>query len=213
MSDRPSLLSGACAAVLAAALLAPITAVAQDIAPETDQMMVDADALVVSTDVTTRCALFDTSITYLTPLEQVAAQLRLTEIATVAAETMEDTADRIALMRASAAARTCGDPDLAPYMDFGRQIARDVIDIALFAWRSIDVPGCNYFADDDFMQAAERAGAEAEQATIDGEANRIAYIEQRGAAWAEVFASNCANLTFEPAETLPGRIALALPLQ
>lgn len=213
MSDRPSLLSGACAALLAAALLAPVTAVAQDIASGAEQMMVDADALVVSTDVTTRCALFDTSISYLTPLEQVAAQIRLAEIATVAADSIEDVPDRIALMRAGAAARNCGDPDLAPYMDFGRQIARDVIDIALFAWRSIDVPGCNYFVDDDFMRAAERADAEAEQATIDGEANRIAYIEQRGAAWAEVFARNCANLTFEPTKTLPGLIALALPLQ
>lgn len=213
MSDRPSLLSGAFAVLLGIALLAPATALAQESQPELEQMMVDADALVVSTDVTTRCALYDTSVSYLTPLEQVAAQIRLGEIAAAAADVIADAPDRIARMRAGAAARECGDPDLVPYMDFGRQIARDVIDIALFAWRSIDVPGCNYFADDDFMRAAERAAAAAEQAEIEGGTSRITYIEQRGAAWAEVFASNCSNLGFEPVETLPGRIALALPIQ
>ena len=211
MSDRTSLLSGAFAVLLAVSVAGQASA--QSGAADVDQMLADADALVVSTDVTTRCALFDDSIVYLTPLEQVAAQIRLGEIATAAAETIEDAPDRIARMRAEAAAIACGDPDLTPYMDFGRQTARDVIDIALFAWRSIDVPGCNYFADDDFMRAAERATMAAEQATIEGAANRVTYIEQRGAAWAEIFATNCANLGFEPVETLPGQIALALPTQ
>jgi hypothetical protein len=168
---------------------------------------------VVGIDVTTRCALFDTAIDYLSPLEQVAAQIRLREIVAATSEVIEDAPDRVAHMRARAAAQVCGDPDLTPYMDFSRQIARDVIDIALVAWKTIDVPGCNYFADDDFMRAAERASAAAGQTVLEGEANRIAYIEQRGAVWAQVFARNCANLGFEPVETLPGEIALALPTE
>ena len=165
-------------------------AMAQNAEADTDQMMTDADALVVAIDVTTRCAVFDSSIDYLSPLEQVAAQIRLGEIVTAASQLIEDAPDRVAQMRAGAAARVCGNPELTPYMDFSRQIARDVVDIALVAWQTIDVPGCNYFADEDFMRAAERASTAAEQATIEGEANRIAYIEQRGAVWAEVFAGN-----------------------
>ncbi len=213
MSHWPPLSSRACSAALVISMLMAGSVVAQDDAADVEQMMTDAEALVVGIDVTTRCALFDTAIDYLSPLEQVAAQIRLREIVAAASEEIEDTPDRVAQMRAGAAARVCGDPDLAPYMSFSRQIARDVIDIALVAWKTIDVPGCNYFADDGFMQAAERASAAAQQATLEGEANRIAYIEQRGAAWAEVFAANCTNLRFEPVETLPGQIALALPTE
>ena len=213
MSYRPSVSSRACSVVLVVSMLMTGNAMAQNAEADTDQMMTDADALVVAIDVTTRCAVFDSSIDYLSPLEQVAAQIRLGEIVTAASQLIEGAPDRVAQMRAGAAARVCGNPELTPYMDFSRQIASDVVDIALVAWQAIDVPGCNYFADDDFMRAAERASTAAEQATIEGEANRIAYIEQRGAVWAEVFAGNCTNLGFEPVETLPGQIALALPTE
>lgn len=213
MSHRPSFSSGVRSLALVVSMAMAGSAMAQGGAANIEQMMTDADALVVGTVVTTRCAVFDGAIDYLSPLEQVAAQIRLGEIVAAASGMVEDAPDRLARMRASAGARVCGDPDLAPYLDFSRQIARDVIDIALVAWREIDVPGCNYFADDGFMRAAERASAAAEQLTIEGEANRITYIEQRGEAWAEVFAGNCANLGFEPVETLPGQIALALPTQ
>ncbi|HWJ87394.1 MAG TPA: hypothetical protein VNS12_04925 [Pelagibacterium sp.] len=202
-----------CRALLIAGLAASAGggAIAQDETDPAQQMMVDADALIVATQVTTRCALFDSTLAYLTPLDQAGASLRLDEIVVAASASVEDMADRLARMRADAAAITCGDEDLAPYMEFGRQIARDVIDIALVAWRSIDVMRCNYFVDDDFLVAAERARATAESTTIDGEINRVTYIEQRAAAWVDVFAANCANLGFDPVETLPGQIALALP--
>ncbi len=211
MSYRSSFLSAACPVAVVLSMLMVGNGVAQDAGIDVEQMMTDADALVVGIDVTTRCAVFDTSVSYLSPLEQVAAEIRLGEIISSASNALDDAPDRIAQMRAAAAEQTCGTAGLAPYMDFSRQIARDVIDIALVAWKSIDVPGCNYFADEDFMRAAELASSQAQQATLEGEANRVAYIEQRGAVWSEVFAANCANLGFEPAKTLPGQIALALP--
>jgi hypothetical protein len=176
-------------------------------------MLTDIDALVVGTEVTTRCVVFDTTLDYLTPIEQVGARLRLDELVAVGTPRIEDMADRLAGMRAEAAAIECGNDGLIPYMDFSRQIARDMIDIALVAWRSIDIERCNNFADDDFLVAADRARSVAETATIEGEANRVVYIEQRAASWVEIFANNCANLQFQPAETVPGQIALALPTQ
>ena len=176
-------------------------------------MLVDAGALVIGTEVTTRCAVFDASIQYLTPLEQVATTLRLGEMLAAASGNVENVPDRVAGMRAEAAATACGSSALVPYMDFSRQVARDVIDIALVAWRSIDIRQCNYFADDDFLAAAERARTTADAATIEGEANRRDYIEQSAAAWVALFADNCANLRFDPVETVPGQIALALPTE
>ena len=176
-------------------------------------MLIDIDALIVGTEVTTRCALFDFSMQYLTPLEQVGATLRLEEIVAAAATLMEDTPDRVARMRADASEIECGNDQLIPYMDFSRQIARDMIDIGLVAWRSIDIDRCNYFADDGFLAAADRARETAEQVTIEGEANRVTYIEERAEVWAGIFAENCANLQFQPVETLPGQIALALPIE
>ncbi|WMT88516.1 hypothetical protein NO932_07865 [Pelagibacterium sp. 26DY04] len=178
-----------------------------------EQMLIDIDALIVGTEVTTRCALFDSSLQYLTPLEQVGATLRLQEIVVAASSLVEDMPDRVARMHADAAEIECGNSDLVPYMDFSRQIARDMIDIALVAWRSIDIDRCNYFADDGFMVAVDRARAAAEQATIEGEANRVAYIEHGAAMWVEIFNDNCRNLQFEPVETVPGQIALALPTE
>ena len=203
---------GAFCAIVLSSVLYCAGAAAQD-AEGSEQMLVDAGALVVGTDVTTRCALFDSSLAYLTPLEQVGATLRLREILAAASGVMEDVPDRVAAMHAEAAAMACGSEALAPYMDFSRQIARDMIDIALVAWRSIDIEKCNYFADDDFLAAAARARNAAETATIGGEANRRDYIEQRAAAWVNLFADNCANLRFDPVETVPGQIALALPTE
>lgn len=178
-----------------------------------EQMLVDAGALVMGTEVTTRCAVFDASIAYLTPLEQVAATLRLSEMLAAASEAVENVPDRAAGMRADAAEMACGSSALIPYMDFSRQVAHDMIDIALVAWRSIDIGRCNYFADDDFLTAADRARETAGTATIEGEANRRDYIAQRAAAWVSLFADNCANLRFDPVKTVPGQIALALPTE
>lgn len=178
-----------------------------------EQALVDMDALVVGTEVTTRCALYDWSVEYLTPLEQVGARLRLAEMIAAGTAAIPDLPDQLAQMHAEAAQISCGVPELAPYLDFSRQIARDVIDVALVAWRTIDIRQCNYFADDDFLEASERARAVAADAVLEGEDNRITYIENAGAAWAQTFAANCGNLRFDPVETLPGQIALALPTQ
>lgn len=177
-----------------------------------EQMLVDADALVIGTEVTTRCAMFDSLVTYLTPVEQVGATLRLREMTGAISALVPDAADRVARMRADAAAIACGDQGLVPFMDFARQVARDTIDIALMAWRDIDIDRCHYFADEDFLAAAERAHSVSEALALEGASNRIAYIEQRAAAWAGIFASNCTNVSFDPVETLPGQIALALPI-
>lgn len=178
-----------------------------------DQMLVDLDALVVSIAVTTRCALHDGQIQYLTPLEQVGAAIRLGEMTTALGSALDDLPDRMARMHTDAAAIACGHEDLAPYMDFGRQVGRDVIDIALLAWRGIEIDRCNYFADDDFMGAVDRAQNAAMDWPIEGPDNRRAYIERQAETWITLFAQNCANLGFDPVPTLPGEIALALPLQ
>ncbi|RDE09008.1 hypothetical protein DVH29_08610 [Pelagibacterium lacus] len=183
-------------------------------APETpDQLQVDIDALVVAGTLSMRCALFDDSVDYLTPLEAVGADIRLSELIGLFAARSADAADVVAGLRGEAAAIACGDPRLATYMDFGRQVARDVIDVGMVAWQSIDVAACNYFADDDFMAAVARARAAAAAAEIAGPQNRVDYINRLAAGWVGLFADNCANLGFDPVETLPGAIALALPIE
>lgn len=212
MPFRLSLRLGARCATVVLSLACGAVAIGQE-TNGSEQVLIDADALVVGTEVTTRCAVFDSSIEYLTPLEQVGATLRLEEILAAASEVVENVPDRVARMRAQAAEMECGSSALIPYMDFSRQIARDMIDIAIVAWRSIDIGRCNYFADNDFLEAVDRARATAETATIEGEPNRLAYIEQMAAAWVAVFEENCSNLRFDPVETVPGQIALALPTQ
>lgn len=176
-----------------------------------ERLETDIDALIVASNVTLRCALYDNSIAYLTPLEQVGASLRLGELSGALASAVEDTADRTAQMRREASAIACGNPDLVPYLDFGRQVARDVIDVALTAWRDIEIESCNYFVDDDFLAAVSRVKAAAERSAIEGTENRVQFIEQQAAAWVAVFDSNCGALYFNPVETVPGIVALAIP--
>lgn len=193
--------------------LAPALAPAQETAPQSEQVLTDIAALITSTESTTRCALYDSDTQYLTGLEQVAVTWRVDEMLGALDDAVPDLADRTAQMRADASDIACGSEALTPYLDFGRQIARDVVDVALFAWQEIDVANCNYFADEGFMRAVERARQRAEQTEIEGPDNRLAYIAQLGTAWRELFAANCRNAEFDPVPTLPGQIALSLPVQ
>ncbi|WP_090596642.1 hypothetical protein [Pelagibacterium luteolum] len=178
---------------------------------DVEQVLVDLDALIHATRATTRCALYDEQIDYLTPLEQVGASVRLNELTSILEGRLDDLADRVAMMGNEATALPCGDDALVPYMTFGQQIGRDVIDIAMRAWREIEIANCSYFADDDFMAAVDRAQEAADTAIIEGAENRQDYIEQQADVWVGIFSSSCANLYFDPVTTLPGQIALALP--
>lgn len=183
-------------------------------APQTinvEALSVDIEALTIASQATTRCAVFNSDIVYLTPLEQAAVEVHLSELETVLENAVENSAERLAAMKATAAGIDCGDADLVDYMDFGRQIGRDVIDTAMLAWREIEISRCNYFADSDFMDAVGRAQDAGAAAQIDGAANRVAFLEQRAETWVQLFGSNCSNLYFDPVTTLPGQIALALP--
>lgn len=213
-----SALTGAVCVSFAALLSAASVALAQeDVAtpaqPQLDveRVLVDLDALIHATRATTRCALYDEQIDYLTPLEQVGASVRLGELTTMLETRLDDLADRIAIMGNEATALPCGDEALVPYMEFGQQIGRDVIDIAMRAWREIEIANCSYFADEDFMAAVGRAQDAADTATIAGAENRQEYIAQQANVWVGIFTNSCANLYFDPVTTLPGQIALALP--
>lgn len=178
---------------------------------DVEALTIDVDALIVADQVTTRCSMFAADIAYLTPIEQVGVNAHLGELTAILANATQDSADRLAQMRSAAASMSCDDDALVDYMDFGRQVGRDVIDTAMIAWREIDIAPCSYFADDDFMAAVARAREAAQSATIEGAANRQRFLEQRADGWVELFSSNCGNLYFDPVTTLPGQIALALP--
>lgn len=189
----------------------PSTGWAQSGEGEIEQMLTDLDALIIGTQVTTRCTLYDSTLTYLTPLEATAAEIRIREIESILAGTVEELADQVSLMRAEANAIECGSPGLQPFLDFNRQVANDITDIALVAWQSINIEQCAYFVDDDLLAAAGRAKAEAAGVDLSGDPERAAYVQEMAQVWVILFAENCFNLTFEPARTLPGLIALALP--
>lgn len=196
--------------LLAGAL--PVAVAAQsDTGDEIQQMLTDLDALIIGTQVTTRCALYDSTLTYLTPLEATGAEIRIRELEAALAGEVEGLADQVSAMRAEANAIACGAEGLEPFLDFNRQTADDVIDIALLAWETIEIEQCAYFADDEFLAASRRAKASTDRVDLSGDPERAAYVQQTAQAWAMLFAENCFNLTFEPTQTLPGLVALALP--
>ncbi|WP_127142687.1 hypothetical protein [Pelagibacterium montanilacus] len=209
----------AAALSLILALLIPFHAGAQEQeaapaqADANQQALVDLDALVVASQVSTRCALFDSSVTYLEPIEVTAIEYRIEQLSDSLRPTVQDLADRMSTMRGDAAAIACGHEGLVPFLDFGRQVAGDMIDTALLAWQSIEVEECSYFADSDFMSAVQRAEFAASALELSGPAARTAFIRNGAAQWTAIFASNCQNLSFDPTRTLPGLIALALPLE
>lgn len=186
-------------------------ATAQEDAGALDQMATDAEALIVASVATTRCALYDSSLRYLTPIELVGADIRLRQYEAVLNQQLEQFADDAAGVRERVSASPCGDAAFADYLDFARRVANDVVDIGLSALKEIDIRRCGYFVDDDFLAAFDNAKAEAETTTIEGDPARVAFITQNANAWISVFADNCFNLSFDPTLTLPGQIALAVP--
>lgn len=205
---------------IVAALLSGVAAQAQDteaVLPDADldpalsQALTDIDALIIATQVTTRCALYDSSLAYLSPLSETAARLRIEEMQAMLTSRIPDLPDRLSAMREEANTVDCGNDGLVPFLQFAEQVAADVTAIALRAWAEIDIDSCNYFADDEFLAAADRAQAAASDLPEASDASRRAYLEGRAQAWIGLFADNCYNLTFDPTLTLPGRIALALP--
>lgn len=202
---------GATALAVCLALLNP--AYAQTADEDLDQLLVDADALVIGLSATNRCALFDFTLTYLTPLEAVGAEIRLRQIEAALAPVVEGLPDQLAEMRAEANSVDCGNPGLAPFIGFSAQIAQDTIDIALVTWREVSIDRCSYFVDNDFLRAIDRAKIAAVDLALDADPARAAYIEEIAALWITLFNDNCFNLGFEPARTLPGQIALAIPTQ
>lgn len=198
--------------LIALASALPSAALPQTADDEIEQMLTDLDAMVIGTQVTTRCALYDSSLVYLTPLEAVAVEIRRRETETALAGALEGLAERLSVMRDEANAIECGSPGLEPFLDFNRQIARDVTAIALIAWQSIDIGQCAYFADEAFMAAVDRAKAMAPNADPGADPGRAAYLNETAQAWVNLFGENCFNLGFEPTQTLPGLIALALPI-
>lgn len=196
-------------ALLASAL--PLVAQAQSADEEIAQLMTDLDALIIGTQVTVRCSLYDFTLRYLTPLEASGAEIRMREIEAALSERIEGLAEQISEMRAEANAIACGSAGLEPFLDFNRQIAKDVTDIALSAWRTIEIEQCAYFVDNDFLAAVHRAKEAGEALDLSGDPERAAYVQQTAQAWTMLFAENCFNLSFEPAATLPGLVALALP--
>jgi hypothetical protein len=190
----------------------PSTGISQTAADEVEQLLTDLDALVIGTQVSMRCSLYDSSLAYLTPLEATGAEIRMREIEATLRDRVDGLAEQISEMRAEANAIACGAPGLEPFLDFNRQTASDVIDIGLFAWRSIDIAQCSYFVDDEFFAAAQRAKDAGEALDLSGDPERAAYVQQTAQAWTTVFADNCFNLSFQPAPTLLGLVALALPV-
>jgi len=173
--------------------------------------LVGIDALIIATQTTTRCALYDSSLTYLSPLSETAARLRIEEMEAGLAPQVPDLPDRLSAMREEANAVDCGNEGLVPFLQFAEQVAADVTAIALRAWAEIDIDSCNYFADNEFLAAVDRAQAAAMTLPEETDAARRAYLEGRAQAWITLFTQNCYNLSFDPTITLPGRIALSLP--
>ncbi|WP_196259064.1 hypothetical protein [Pelagibacterium limicola] len=174
-------------------------------------MLTDLDALIIGTQVTTRCALYDSRLSYLTPLEATGVEIRILELEAALATEIEDLADETSAMRAEANSIACGSEGLEPFLDFNRQVAADVIDIALVAWQAIEIERCSYFVDDDFLAATGRAKVQGAAVDLSRDPERARYITEMAQAWVNLFAENCFNLSFEPTQRLPGLIALALP--
>lgn len=191
----------------------PVVAQEAEVAADGDveQILVDLDALILGTSATLRCALYNSDLAYLSPLEAAGAEIRIRQIEASLAPVVENLADRAAEMRAEASAVPCGNAGLLPFLEFSRQAGRDVVDIGVSAWATIRFEVCSYFADDDFISAVERARIAAAELTVSGDAERVAYIAENASRWTTVFAENCYNLAFDPTQTLPGQIALALP--
>lgn len=175
------------------------------------QLLVDLDALVIGLNATLRCALFDDSLDYLTPIEAVAVDYRARQIEAILAPVVSDLPDRLAQMRAEATAVPCGHEGLAPFLAFNADVARDLADISLLAWADITIEGCSYFADEEFVEAVTRAQAAGTALEPRGDAARLAYLEENATRWGDIFRANCYNVSFDPVLTLPGQIALALP--
>jgi len=206
--------------IVACALSAGAATKAQETetdAPQADvesavaRALVDIDALIIATQATTRCALYDTSLAYLSPLSETAARLRIEEMEAGLASYVPDLPEQLSDMRAEANSIACGNAGLIPFLQFAEQVAADVTAIALRAWAEIDIDSCNYFADDEFLAAADRAQAAAAALPEETDSARRAYLEGRAQAWITLFTQNCYNLSFDPTITLPGRIALSLP--
>ncbi|MCD7060760.1 hypothetical protein [Pelagibacterium xiamenense] len=204
---------GIAMAVMAAVLALPAFGQEAEPADAIEPQLADLYAIVVGTQATTRCAVFDDTMTYLTPLEATAAEYRLRQMETALAGPIENIADVVANMRAEAAQIPCGSESLEPFLDFNRGLAHDLVDVALLAWQEIDIAECNYFADDDFMASVAQAEDMAENLEITGTPARIAYVERTAAGWVATFEENCRSLAFDPTRTLPGLVALALPAE
>lgn len=209
--------SGACLALGTAFILALAgmgqSAGAQGLPDDArEQFLTDLDALIIGTSATTRCALYDSALSYLSPLEVTGAELRIQEIRSTLSQFVVELPDLMAQMRSEANAVNCGNQGLEPFIEFSRENARDVIDIALAAWREISIDHCSYFADDEFMDSVRHTKALAAEMTLEGPEVRRAYIEENAAVWIRIFNENCFNVNFDPVPTLPGRIALSVPV-
>lgn len=201
----PAFLSCAVACAIAT------SAFAQEDGLDLRQGLVDLEGLIIAGSATTRCAIYDDDLAYLTPLEAVAVDLRIEQISRALSEHVDDLADRKAWMRERANALVCGAAALEPYLTYARGTARDITDVALAAWAGIEVEKCAYFADDDFMAAVDRAHQRAADLAPEENRPRARYLAQGADYWISVFEQNCYNLAFDPMTTLPGQIALALP--
>lgn len=202
----------AIAAAICLTLPAAIPAQEDEEAERLAQILVDMDALVIGTEVSMRCALYDDTLDYLTPLESAGATFRLQEMEALLAPEIPDLDARMVQMLIEAHEVPCGHPGLVPFLEYNRDIAREIVSTALLAWRDISLERCNFFADEDFMAAVDRAEARAEDFEPPANAPRAAMIAENAARWVAIFESNCPNLGFDPTTTLPGHIALALPM-
>lgn len=201
--------------ILAALLSGGLSAYAQELpeieAEVADQILVDLDALIIGTSATLRCSIYSDDLPYLSPLDATGAEIRIRQLESVLAPAYENLADTISTMRAEAAAVPCGNPGLLPFLEFSRDAGEDIVDIGIFAWQSIRFDTCSYFADNQFLEAVAHAQELAAGFSVDGDAARVAYISENAQMWSAVFEENCFNPTFDPTQTLPGLIALALP--
>lgn len=178
-----------------------------------DRELADLYAVVVGTQATMRCAVYDDTVHYLAPIEAVALEYRLRRMEAGLADDVDNIGDVVANMRAQAVQIPCGSSELDSYLSFNRTLAHDLIDIALLAWRDIEIDSCSYFADDGFMASARRAHDVGADIEISGAPARVKYIERMAANWVDRFETNCTNLSFDPTRTLPGLVALALPVE
>jgi len=210
--------SGACLALGTAFILALAgmgqSASAQELSDDArEQLLSELDAMIIGTSVTTRCALYDTTLTYLSPLETTGAELRIAQLRSALSEFVEELPDLMATMRSEANDIDCGNQGLEPFIAFSRETAQDVIDIALSVWREVSIDHCSYFADDGFMDSVKHTKILAAETTVEGPDVRRDYIAENATAWGRIFNENCFNVNFDPVPTLPGRIALSVPIE